>query len=134
MAVFYEWDVEQVATVEHTHFSGQGFAAGDVMEHFHQESYSDCLAFIAANPAEEHSHYEICIVRDHENERNGDETRTWAYIEDGVLDDGFCDANACELSKTPKRFFDEMERAHKAMDAVKIIWNEKAARAEAVGA
>lgn len=131
MAVFYEWDVEQVATVDHTHSSGQEFAAGDVMEHYHQESYSDCLAFIASGPDEENSHHEICIVRDHQSERNGDETRSWAYIEDGVLDDGFYDANAVMLSKTPKRFFDEMERAHKANGAPKIIWNEKAARAEA---
>lgn len=113
MTVTYEWDVEQVATIDHTHASGQDFAAGDIMEHYHQTSYQDCLALIASGPAEEHSHYVICIVRDHDNERNGEYTRSWAYIEDGVLDDGFYDAYGVEVSKTPKRFFDEMKRAKK---------------------
>lgn len=106
MTVIYEWDVEQVASVE-----GAEFAAGDIIEHFHQLSYQECLDFIAANPAPQNTHYEICIVRDHDNERNGDQTRSWAYIAEGVLDDGFYDANAVKLSKTPKRFFAEMERA-----------------------
>lgn len=110
MTVYYEWDVEQVATSNHVDHTGQEFAAGDVMEHFHQESYRDCRDFIAANPPCENSHYEVCLVRDSESLRSGDQIRAWAYIVDGELDDSFYDANCSRVSKTPKRFFDEIRR------------------------
>ncbi|MCY1439935.1 hypothetical protein D9M71_561890 [compost metagenome] len=110
MTVVYEWDVELVATSAHADATGRDFAAGDIMGHFHQESYKDCREFTAANPAAENSHYEVCLVRDSENPRNGDQVRAWAYIADGVLDDSFYDAMCSRVCKTPKRFFEEMKR------------------------
>lgn len=109
MTVTYEWDVEQVASVEHS-TKHQDFGVGDVIEHFHQGSYRECVAFMAANPPPENSRYEVCIVRDSFSERTGESTRAWAYIEDGVLAEAFHDAIPSKVCDTPKRFFAEIER------------------------
>lgn len=77
------------------------------MEHWHQTSYADCLAFIAKNPPEENVRYEIVLVRD------DDDRRSWAYMEDGKLPEYALDAYETEWGKIPKKYHAEVARAHK---------------------
>ena len=106
MTVYYEWDVEEVANADMTS-CGQDFAKDDVMEHWHQISYKDCLEFIAENPPEQNVRYDIVLVRD------DDDRRAWAYMSDGKLDDWCCDADGIEYRKVPKRYHDEVKKNSK---------------------
>jgi hypothetical protein len=109
MAVYYEWDVEEVADADQTS-CGQKFAKDDIIEHWHQKSFKDCLAFIAANPPAENVRYDIVLVRD------DDDRRAWAHSDDEnkfVLPAMFCDAEGVEYKKVPQVFFKEVERALK---------------------
>lgn len=106
MTVYYEWDVEEVADKDLTS-CGQDFAKDDVMEHWHQTSFKDCLDFIAKNAPAEGVRYDIVLVRD------DDDRRAWAYSADEdsfVLPEFFCDANGDEYKKVPKRFHDEVKK------------------------
>lgn len=106
MTVYYEWDVEEVADADQIH-GGQSFAKDDIMEHWHQTSYKDCLAFIAANPPAQNVRYDIVLVRD------DDDRRAWAYMTDGKLPEWTCDEDGIEYRLIPKRFFIEVEKNSK---------------------
>jgi hypothetical protein len=107
MTVYYEWDVEEVAEADMTSCN-QDFAKDDVMEHWHQTSYKDCLAFIANTQPELNTRYDIVLVRD------DDDRRAWAYIQDdGTLPEYFCDADGHEYKKVPKRFHEEVKKNRK---------------------
>ncbi len=98
MTVYYEWDVETVATVGTVEI-----ADGDILEHRHQTCFSDALA-VAALPAEPGTEHRIVLVRD------DDAGRSWAYFSDGELDDRFEDAWARYAAKVPKRFYKEVAK------------------------
>lgn len=102
MTVHYEWDVEEVTAAE-----SESFEAGEVIDHYHQTSYADCIAFIRS-PVKSFAaldvEYHICVVRDDDN------GRSWAYFHDGMLPDNFEDAYQVPVAKVPKRFHDEVSR------------------------
>ena len=108
MTVWYEWDVEEVANIDMT-ADGQDFAADDIMEHWHQLSFKDCLEFIAKNKPPANVRYDIVLVRD------DDDRRSWSYIdkETNTLPEMFIDATGDEYKKVPKKFFKEIEVALK---------------------
>lgn len=97
MSVKYEWDVETVD--DH----------GDVLDHDHDASLSALL----------HRHHDIgngeqlALVRDVGDDIEGLLDRTWAYVEEGELDEFFCTASGTPDYKTPKRFHAELARAIK---------------------
>lgn len=104
MTVYYEWDVEEVADADMTS-CGQDFAKDDVMEHWHQTSYKDCLSFVNNTPPEQNTRYDIVLVRD------DDDRRAWAYMQDdGTLPEYFCDADGQEYKKVPKRFHEVVKK------------------------
>lgn len=97
----YEWDVEEVVTED-----------GDeiVLDHAHQRSYADCLAFIAKwerTLALGAKRLQIVLVRD---DQDG---RSWAYVRDGELATWFSDAHGVELTKVPQRFRVEVARGNR---------------------
>lgn len=103
MTVCYEWDVEEVTAAE-----SESFEAGECIDHYHQTSYEDCLAFMRSpvkSFADLDVEYCICIVRD------DDEGRAWAYLENGKLPDNFEDAYQVPVAKVPKRFHEEVAKA-----------------------
>jgi hypothetical protein len=106
MTVYYEWDVEEVADADQT-VEGQDFAKDDIMEHWHQKSYADCLTFIQQNPPADNVRYDIVLIRD------DDDRRAWAYMEDGNLPEWFCDANGEEYKKVPQEYIKEVAKTLK---------------------
>lgn len=108
MTVYYEWDCEEVSDIDQ-----EGYAKDDVIQHNHSPTYKEALATSRMTPPEG-SRWDIVLVRDDDNTRTGD--RTWAYMHDGengTLPEYFCDANGADARKVPKRFFEEVARAHK---------------------
>lgn len=105
MTVYYEWDVEEVANEDLT-ADGQNFAENDVMEHYFQTSFKDCVSFANSGTHSEHNtRLDIVLVRD------DDDRRAWAYLqEDGTMPEYFCDADGREYKKVPKRFHDEVKK------------------------
>lgn len=106
MTVYYEWDVEEIATENHVSVGGQEYDAGDVMEHFHQTSLKDCHQFIEYNSKlkDDLSRFQIVLVRD------GERSRTWAYMEYGKLPEFFVGAWGEDRTRVPKRFHEEVKR------------------------
>lgn len=103
MTVYYEWDVEEVATVD-----SKEYAVDDVIDHSHSAKFAEAMAdrarFIAAGvPGVE---YNVLLVRD------DDEGRAWAYFypEDNTLDEWFEDAYERRVCKMPKRYAEEVAR------------------------
>jgi hypothetical protein len=90
MEVRYEWDVEEVRGVD------------EVEEHFHQESYAECVAFMGKHAPPDGSRWDVALVRD---DHAG---RSWAYIKDGELPTSFEDAYGVEVAKVPVRFVREV--------------------------
>ena len=96
--VYYEWDVELVTDIE-----SEDYERGEVIEHYHQASYADCLRWIKENNPGPGMRFDICLVRD------DDIGRSWAYITDGKLDP-FHDADGLVVCSVPKRYQQEFER------------------------
>lgn len=92
MATIYEWCVEHVC-------------GDEVLEHYHQESYAECLVFITDFSLPSGSELHIVLVRD------DDKCRSWAYIEDTVLPERFTDAYDRPVAKVPKRYHTEVARS-----------------------
>lgn len=92
MTVYYEWDVEEVDQF------------GDVIDHNHFDSYVDALGCFnrLSEELSDDMTYEIVLVR------NGDNERSWAYLENGELPESFEDAYGVETAKVPKRFVKEI--------------------------
>ena len=104
MAVFYEWDCEEVSDIDQP-----GFDKDDVIEHWHSRTYKEALAMSKTEPTEG-SRWDIVLVRD------DDDRRAWAYMSDGengTLPEWFCDADGLEYKRVPKRFFNEVTHAHR---------------------
>jgi len=96
--VAYEWDVEEVTADEYE----------DVVEHYHQGSYEDCLKFINSNPTSSDTLYRIVLVKDeYTNKHDG---RSWAYVVDNTLPETFFDAYNVPSGRVPKRFHQEIQR------------------------
>lgn len=89
MAISYEWDVETIGS------------HGDIIEHFFQDSYADCVEF--ASDAEEKT--AIVLVRDVHESDGALVDRQWAYVESGKIPDEFSGG-----AKVPKRFRREVEK------------------------
>ena len=87
--IVYEWDVEWVDE------------NGDIEEHMHQSSFSDCLK--EADSPEEGMTKRIVLVRD------SDKGRSWAYLRnDGTLPHHFLDASDKPVARIPIRFSKEV--------------------------
>lgn len=104
--VFYEWDVEEVASVD-----SKEYAVDDVIDHSHCATFAEAMAdkirFDAAKvPGVV---FRLVLVRDDDRP---DGCRSWAYVDedDGLLDEWFEDAYARQVSKVPKRFHEEVAR------------------------
>ncbi len=97
--VFYEWDVEEVTDVE-----SERYEEGEVIEHWHQESYADCQ-HLTAQKAPSGMRFEIVLVC------NTFDDRSWAYVENGKLPKYFENAYQNKTRKVPKRFHDELAKA-----------------------
>lgn len=96
MTVVYEWDRETVADGDSADFED-----GECIDHRHGVSYMDVLISSREQPPEG-CRFLLVLVRD------DDKGRSWAYVENGKLDDYFTDANGDELVKVPKRFHKEL--------------------------
>jgi hypothetical protein len=103
MAVVYEWDVEEVATVD-----SEQYAVDDIIEHCHSAKFKEALADKARLEAgaEPGIGYRIVLVRD------DDIGRSWAYFypEDNTLDEWFEDAYPRRVCKVPKRYVEEVAK------------------------
>lgn len=99
MAVHYEWDVE-----EQTAHESEGFEEGEVLEHWHSDTYAEAKKNAAREPDPGTVH-KIVLVRD------DDEGRSWAYMENGKLPEYFEDAYGQPHAKVPKRFHAEVGAA-----------------------
>lgn len=98
--VEYEWDVEEVTAVD-----SEQYEKGEVLDHWHWDTYSDCVKFVTRHKAPEGMEYHICIVRD------DDAGRSWAYLNaDGTLPENFLDAFDRYAAKVPKRFHQEVAK------------------------
>lgn len=97
--VFYEWDVETVATVE-TEMHG----VGGVIDHDHYDTYAEAIRLANSRPADGEE-YKVVLVRD---DANG---RSWAYVEGGRLPEQFEDTYGRNVATVPQRFAREVERA-----------------------
>ncbi len=100
MTVSYEWDVETVQAAE-----TQEYAAGDILEHSHSDSYAESLNEVRTFAPHDGTGYRIVLVRD------DDAGRSWAYMEDGKLPEFFEDAYGVETAKVPQRFHKEVAAA-----------------------
>lgn len=90
MTVHYEWDVEEVD--EH----------GDIIQHWFQDSYIDCLKFVENNPDK---NLDIVLVK------TTDEERGWFYLSEyDTLPRVFSDAYNKNLGNVPKKYILEIER------------------------
>lgn len=98
MTVIYEWDCETVADGE-----SEDHEDGEVLDHFHAETYREVAARAATTP-EPGCRHAIVLVRD------DDDRRAWAYLEDGALPSEFTDADGTDYARVPKRFHAEVAR------------------------
>lgn len=103
--VTYEWDVEKVQDGDTPEREDQ-----EVIEHYQQSSYADCLQFIK-EPSPAGSKYRVVLVRDDQDDPRDIVDRAWAYVENGTLPEYFEDAYLRETTKVPKRFHAEVARA-----------------------
>lgn len=96
MTVGYEWDVEEID--QH----------GDVVEHWFQSSYADCLKFIAGNkPDDADGRFDIVLVK------TTDDGRGWCYLNGyGELPERFGDAEDKFFGAVPKPYIHEVRQAH----------------------
>lgn len=104
MTVYYEWDCEEVAAADTPETEKD-----ETIEHWHTRTYKEALAMSQTTPPEG-SAWAIVLVRD------DDDRRAWAYMRDGengTLPEWFIDGNGDDYKKVPKRFFEEVARAHK---------------------
>lgn len=88
--IHYEWDVEEVNS------------DGDVIQHWFQSSYADCVKFICENTPGQDCLFLIVLVKI----KNGN--YGWWYA--GTIDEWntFHDANACEFGKVPEKYKKEV--------------------------
>jgi hypothetical protein len=93
---YYEWDVETWDS-----------ESGDILDHDHCKSFSDCLARSGVDQEGLETH--IVLILDIYNEVDGFlKHRSWAYLnDDGSLPETFEDGD----NKVPKRFYDEVMKA-----------------------
>ena len=100
--VFYEWDCETVMAI-----NSEQYEEGDVLEHYHSESYDDVFNRSKDTPADGAT-YRIVLVCD------DDECRSWAYLnDDGTLPEHLRDAYDKVIRKVPKRFHEEVRNCAK---------------------
>lgn len=99
-SVFYEWDVEEVTDCETPENE-----EGEVMEHWHQESYADCLDHVARG-VNAGMRYEVVLVC------NDPECRSWAYMDGNKLPEYFEDAYQHSTRRVPQRFHKEVAARH----------------------
>jgi len=100
MAVVYEWDCETVADGDCDLHEDE-----EVIDHCHSASYQEALRD-AAKPTEPGFKHLIVLVRD-----DGDR-RSWAYMEGDRLPEFHIDGDGRNYKAVPKRFHQEVERAH----------------------
>jgi len=93
MKTVHEWDVERVCDDE-------------VLEHYHQESYADCLNFVKSFNVPVGEELHVVLVRD------DDKCRSWAYVEDGALAEIFTDACDRTVAKVPNKYHVECGKKH----------------------
>lgn len=104
MTIVYEWDVEEVvdgATEQHED--------EEVIDHYHQSSYADCMKFMRDAPPEGHKWMVVLVVDELDNHTSVAD-RGWAYIENGLLPENAIDAEGRFFRKIPKRFHEEVLR------------------------
>lgn len=104
MTVYYEWDCEEVSASDTAEKE-----KGEVIEHYHSATYKEALALSLTTPPAG-SEWSIVLVRD------DDDRRAWANMHDGengTLPEWFIDGDGIDYRKVPKRFFKEVESAHK---------------------
>ena len=98
MTVVYEWDVEERAVAD-----SENWAAEDIIDHRHQESFAQCVELASTEPPAG-SRWQIVLVRD------DDDGRSWDELDAGVLPEVFMDAYDNVTSKMPKRFHAEVAK------------------------
>lgn len=103
MTVEYEWDVEEVADVE-----SEECEVGDILGHNFQNSYEDCLRFVAEGTPSG-VRYDIVLVRNVIDKYGSLTDRAWAYIRAGVLPKEF--EGGIATTDVPKRFHKEVAKA-----------------------
>lgn len=97
----YEWDVEEVLFAYE-----DGEESNDVIEHWFQKSFADCLKHIKTKVPGERCRWDICIVMDDQD------ARSWAYVDMHTmqLPTHFEDASGGRTRKVPKRFHSEISK------------------------
>lgn len=106
MTVTYEWDVETVVVVE-----TEELEAGEVLDHNHAMSYSQCLVGDSEPPLG--CEYHIVLVRD--VWPSGPRSRSWAYLENGKLPESFTDSFGRKVAMVPKRFHKEVDEKYQQL-------------------
>jgi hypothetical protein len=110
MSVFYEWDVEEVA-VSLGKYERQDVEEGDIVEHWFQDNFADCLKHVATQKLEPGFKWEIVLVRN-TDATNAEEPRTWAYLNDnGTLPEFFQGSGGDDQTRVPQRFHKEVEQS-----------------------
>lgn len=100
MTVYYEWDVEEVQD----YIDESGDEQTEIIEHWFQMSYEDCIKHISRRPAPSGNRYDIVLVRD------DDDGRSWAYMEGGKLPEYAENAFGEDCGKIPKKYHAEVAR------------------------
>jgi hypothetical protein len=98
--ISYEWDIETLT-------GGKGSAGVEIGDHNHRDALDGYATSELVEALSPDSHKLLCLVRDDED------GRSWAYVNDGELDEWFRDAEGYEVRKVPKLFRREFERALK---------------------
>lgn len=97
MAVYYKWVVETVRE-----YADDG--GNDIIDTCGQVSYAEAVK-VASEPCEgADCHFEIVLVRD------DDDRRSWAYMEDGKLQEYAEDAYGTNWGKIPKKYHVEVAK------------------------
>ena len=98
--VTYEWDCETVVAIEDEHNE-----EGEILDHAHGASFAEVHAWAESVVPPAGAYFKLVLVRD------DDECRSWAYVENGMLDEFFYDTDGRKMARVPVRFVAEVKRA-----------------------
>lgn len=97
MTILYEWDVEEVTSEE-----SDSHDKGEVVEHWFQDSFADCVKQCSKPPYPGTEWVTVLVC-------TTDDSRSWAYLkDDGALPEYFEDAYQHRTRKVPKCFHTEV--------------------------
>lgn len=96
MTVSYEWDVE-LCTAEES----DEYEENEVLDHTFCSSYAEAVQAASQVPEEGCKNVLVLV-------RTDDNSRAWAYLEDGKLPEYFSDAYGNDVAKVPQKYHKEV--------------------------